>query len=146
MAKALVSEVGRVGFELDRFELVGGEACEVQGRWFGVRGRRFMRPALTVVVDGQPTRLLADLAHKPWAAEDGEPWQAVFPCPRSGGDLEEAELTVAPDVTIALPAPQGRRTSRRRRQSADGAGVARPCTISQQIARHFGPIPRTSRL
>ncbi len=117
MAKALVSEVGRVSFELDRFALVGGEACEVQGRWFGVRGRRFMRPALTVVVDGRPVRLLADLAHKPWAAEDGEPWQAVFPCVPDGAEVEEAELTVGPDVTIALPAPDGQRPGPRRRSS-----------------------------
>src|ERR1700761_1211770 len=105
MAKALVSEVGRVGFELDRFELVGGEACEVQGRWFGVRGRRFMRPALTVVVDGQPTRLLADLAHKPWAAEDGEPWQAGVPYDQQDGEWVEGELNVAPDITATLPPP-----------------------------------------
>ena len=74
-----VVRVGRVAFELERFELATGERCELEGRWFGVRGRRFMRPALTVVVDGQPTRLLADLADKPWAAEDGELWNAAFP-------------------------------------------------------------------
>jgi hypothetical protein len=126
MSKASVSQVGRVAFEVDRFELVGGDSCKLQGRWFGVRGRRFMRPALTVVVDGQPTRLLADLAHKPWAAEDGEPWEAVFPCPADGGDLLEAELTVGPDVTITLPAPGGRVTTRKKKLSADGALSSRP--------------------
>ncbi|HWE08274.1 MAG TPA: hypothetical protein VG325_02900 [Solirubrobacteraceae bacterium] len=120
MPKAPVSQAGRVAFELDRFELVRGDCCEVQGRWFGVRGRRFLRPALTVIVDGQPTRLLADLAHKPWAAEDGEPWRAEFPYPTDF--LVEAELTVAPDVTIALPAPRGRTPGRRKKLSADGAG------------------------
>lgn len=125
MSKAPVSQVGRVTFELDRFVLVGGDRCELQGRWFGVRGRRFMRPALTVVVDGQPTRLLADLAHKPWAAEDGEPWQAVFPCPVGGGELLEAELTVAPDVTITLPALPGREGSRKRKPPADRADSSR---------------------
>jgi hypothetical protein len=126
MSKASVSQVGRVAFEVDRFELVGGDSCELHGRWFGVRGRRFMRPALTVVVDGQPTRLLADLAHKPWAAEDGEPWQAVFPCPADGGDLLEAELTVGPDVTITLPAPGGRVATRKKKLSAAGAVSSRP--------------------
>lgn len=102
-------------FELGRFELVGGQRCEVEGRWLGIRGRRFMRPALNVVVDGQETRLLADLAHKPWAAEDGESWIAAFPYSLSSQDIAEAELTVAPDITIALPAPQGRAA---RRQAA----------------------------
>ena len=126
MAKALVSEVGRVAFELDRFELVGGEACEVHGRWFGVRGRRFMRPALTLVVGGRPVRLLADLAHKPWAAEDGEPWQAVFPCDLDGAEVEEAELTVGSDVTIALPPPQGGRGAGKRRPAGQRSATSRP--------------------
>lgn len=130
MSKAPVSQVGRVAFELDRFELVGGTCCELQGRWSGVRGRRFMRPALTMIVDGQPTRLLADLAHKPWAAEDGEPWQAAFPCALGGGDVLEAELTVAPDVTIALPAPQGRKAARKRTRPVEPA----PRTSSDSAA------------
>src|SRR5438067_2302960 len=100
-----VGSVGRAQFELDRFELVGGDRFELEGRWFGVRGRRFMRPALTLVVDGQPTRLLADLADKPWAAEDGEPWNAAFPFALEGGELLDAELTVAPDITVTLPLP-----------------------------------------
>jgi hypothetical protein len=93
----------RPQFELDRLELSAGEPCEIQGRWFGVRGRRFLRPALTVVVDGHRTRLLADLAHKPWAAEEGSVWNAAFPSPPEG-ELLEAELTVAPDITVPLAA------------------------------------------
>ena len=100
-----VERVSRVEFQLARFEVIG-DRCRVHGRWSGVRGRRFMRPALTAVVDGQSIRLLADLADKPWTAEDGEPWQAAFPYTLERGQLQEAELTVAPDVTITLPAPQ----------------------------------------
>jgi hypothetical protein len=100
-----VVQVGRVAFELSRFELAR-DCCQVEGRWFGVRGRRFMRPALTVVVDGQPVRLLADLADKPWAAEDGEPWKATFPYTIEPAHSRQAELTVAPDLTITLPAPK----------------------------------------
>lgn len=99
-----VVQVGRVGFELSRFEVVG-DSCQVEGRWFGVRGRRFMRPALTLVVAGQPIRLLADLADKPWPAQDGETWRARFPYTIDRAQSPEAELTVAPDVTITLPAP-----------------------------------------
>ncbi|HET8977712.1 MAG TPA: hypothetical protein VFN87_06105 [Solirubrobacteraceae bacterium] len=134
--KAPVFQVGRVGFQLDRFELVDGERCEVEGRWSGVRGRRFMRPALTLVIDGHPTRLLADLADKPWAAEDGEPWRAAFPCPFPGGDLAEAELSVGPDVTIALPPPTNpagtgrkrRRAGTRARETPPGRGPVTAAT------------------
>jgi hypothetical protein len=100
-----VAQVGRVAFELSRFEVVG-DCCQVEGRWFGVRGRRFMRPALTLLVDGQPIRLLADLADKPWAAEDGETWKATFPYTIERPAPREAELTVAPDLTITLPVPE----------------------------------------
>ena len=109
MAKALKPQNSRVRgvvFELDRFELAPGHQCQLKGRWFGVRGRRFMRPALTLVGDGRRTRLLADLAHKPWNAEEGEPWQATFEGELEDAELLEAELTVAPDITITLPFPK----------------------------------------
>src|SRR5436309_3171208 len=72
-------EPREVTFELDRFELADGQ-LELTGRWFGVKGRRFMRPSLILRGDEGETRLLADLADKPWAAENGEPWRAAFPC------------------------------------------------------------------
>lgn len=109
-------------FELDAIELRGAERCEVRGRWFGVRGRRFMRPALTLIADGRPIRLLADLEDKPWAAEDGAPWGAAFPYPADPGNVSAAELTVGPDVTVTLPAPLPRTATRRRR----AAGQAQP--------------------
>ena len=126
MPRTPVSQVGRVTFELDHFRLIGGERCELQGRWFGVRGRRFMRPALTIVVDGQTTRLLADLAGKPWAAEDGQPWTAAFPCSLAGGDVVGAELTVSNDVTVSLPAPQGAPAARRKK----GTGTRRSPAVA----------------
>jgi hypothetical protein len=116
--EASVTTVASVAFELDRFESVDDERCEVEGRWFGVRGRRFMRPALTVVIDGRRARLLADLSHKPWAAEDGEAWVAAFPGLDGVDGLEEAELTVAPDINIALPAPKGRGAKRSAKSAA----------------------------
>ena len=111
MSKALKpadSRMRGVVFELDRFELDESACCELQGRWFGVRGRRFMRPALTLIGEGQQVRLLADLVHKPWDAEDGQPWQAAFQGEIDSAKPFEAELTVAPDITIALPAPKAR--------------------------------------
>jgi hypothetical protein len=84
-----------------------------------------MRPALTVVVDGRPVRLLADLADKPWAAEDGEPWKATFPYTIKRGQSAEAELTVAPDVTITLPEPERRGGAARKKSSSRRAHPSR---------------------
>jgi hypothetical protein len=97
-----VSRTAQVQFELEQFEVIDGDRCEVRGRWLGIRGRRFLRPVLTFTVDGRSQRLLADLAGKPWAAEDGGPWQASFPCELTGTELVGAELSVAPDLTVAL--------------------------------------------
>jgi hypothetical protein len=119
-----VSMVGRARFELDRLELVDGERYELEGRWFDVRGRRFMRPTLMMVVDGAPVRLLADLADKPWATEEGEPWSASFPYSHDRGELVEAELSVAPDITIDLPVPSGRRRRQPDRPSPEQARAA----------------------
>jgi hypothetical protein len=107
MAKALQPAVkaGEIVFELDRFEVGEGDRLELRGRWFGVRGRRFVRPTLTLVSEAGPARrALADLEHKPWAADDGDSWEAAFPW-RGDGEVYEAELAVAPDITITLPAP-----------------------------------------
>jgi hypothetical protein len=102
-------------FEVERFEL-GRDAClEVRGRWFGVRGRRFIRPTLTAVADGRERRVLAVLDHKPWIANEGESWLAAFPWSADPAALVQAELTVAPDVTVPLPPPSSPAPDRRRR-------------------------------
>jgi hypothetical protein len=95
---------GRISFELERFERVDGR-LELRGRWFGVRGMRFVRPTLTLTFDDDSSsRALADLEHKPWAPFDGEPWQAAFHCPADAAVLD-AELAVAPGIELTLPAP-----------------------------------------
>jgi hypothetical protein len=105
-AEAPATKEGTTVFEPDRFAWADQDTLELTGRWFGVRGRRFMRPSLILIRDDGEIRLLADLEHKPWVAEDGEPWAAAFPC--TGSDLDgvqQAELTVSPDLTIKLDAP-----------------------------------------
>ncbi len=72
-----------------------------------MRGRVFVRPTLTVraTAGGDELRALAELDDKPWAAQDGEPWMAVF---RVDADIEaafEVELAVAPDIAVTLKAP-----------------------------------------
>ncbi len=122
----------RIFFELDQFEVSGEDRLEVRGRWFGVRGRRFVRPTLLLRADGTPRRALADLEHKPWFAEDGEPWEAVFSCGVDGAEVREAELAVAPDIAVALPAPNGRRRNPTR---IPAQSERRPGTPRGQSAR-----------
>src|ERR1700759_1197852 len=96
---------GEIAFELERYEFKGDDRVEISGRWSGVRGRRFMRPTLTVMTGGRGSRALADLEHKPWAPEEGKLWMAAFSCTVEDATALEAELNVAPDITITLPAP-----------------------------------------
>jgi hypothetical protein len=92
----------RVAFQLDRFEQTGEDRLEVTGRWFGVRGLRFVRPALTVQTQDGERNLLALLEHKPWAVEEGKSWIAAFPWQGDSPDPDQAELSVAPSVVVAL--------------------------------------------
>jgi hypothetical protein len=94
---------------VERLASVEDGRVEISGRWFGVRGRRFVRPTLTLTFspDGAERRWLADLAHKPWAAEDGEPWIAAFAVDVALDSASAIELSVAPDIEITLQPPGG---------------------------------------
>ena len=96
----------QTGFELDRFQWSEDGRLEVEGRWFGVRGRRFVRPVLTLQVAGGRRRLLAVLEHKPWAADEGAAWIAAFPWEGSHEAVGDAELEVGA-LTVDLPPPGG---------------------------------------
>lgn len=102
-----VVDVPEVAFEVDRFEWTAPDTLEVRGRWFGLRGHRFLRPTLDVAVAGQRRRMLAVLEHKPWAAEEGEEWVAAFLWTGPPARLDDAELTVSPDLAVQLPLPDG---------------------------------------
>src|SRR5690349_17873301 len=47
-----------LSFELERFEWQGEDRLEVRGRWYGVRGHRFMRPTLHVKAGGRRKRMI----------------------------------------------------------------------------------------
>ena len=102
-----VVDVPEVTFEVDRFEWSAPDTLEVRGRWHGLRGHRFLRPTLDVQAVGQRRRMLAVLEHKPWAAEEGEEWVAAFLWTGPPARLEDAELTVSPDLAVQLPLPDG---------------------------------------
>ena len=108
------SRTTEVTFEVERVGWPSPDRLEVVGRWFGVRGRRFIRPTLNVEADGVPRRLLAVLDHKPWAVEDGEQWTAAFAWAGEPVDLTGAELTVGTDVAVELGRPSGPRPDNRR--------------------------------
>jgi hypothetical protein len=94
-----------VDFELERFERTQPDRVEIEGRWYGLRGRRFVRPVLNLHTDEARRRLVALLEHKPWAADDGEPWIAAFHWPADAGEIVRAELEVGPALVVELPAP-----------------------------------------
>ncbi|HYH59529.1 MAG TPA: hypothetical protein VD790_09950 [Thermoleophilaceae bacterium] len=128
-----------VAFEVERVEWPG-DRVEITGRWFGVRGLRFIRPTLDVEVDGEPRRLLALLDHKPWAAEDGQDWVAAFPWQGESASLKGAELTVAPDLGVDLvPEPKTKRekprTARRSRTNALERELAEARTHVERLTR-----------
>lgn len=133
------SRMGGVVFELDRFDVTVGTGCLLQGRWFGVRGRRFMRPTLTMTVEGRKTRLLADIAHKPWDPEDGKPWEARFPGEVGDGEPTVAELTVAPDITIALPVSDGGAHAGKRKPRSG------PDTLMRELAQAQREVRQSNR-
>jgi hypothetical protein len=90
-----------VRFELERFE-VTGDRLEISGRWFGVRGMRFVRPSLLLRSPDGERPLLALLEHKPWAAIDGAPWLAAFPWRGGEADPARARLAVAQNIVVPL--------------------------------------------
>jgi hypothetical protein len=90
-----------------------------------VRGRRFVRPTLTLVHKGAEVRALADLEHKPWAAEDGEVWIAAFSVDQGLDDAREIELSVAPDIVVELR-PRGKKLARPGDSLAAGAAARTP--------------------
>src|SRR4051794_7356086 len=117
-----------VAFEVERFAWTASDRLELTGRWFGLRGHRFMRPALLVEAGDDRRRLLALLEHKPWAADDGEPWTAAFAWDGDPVDLSAAELAVAPSVAVELPppAPPGGRPRRPPRRPGPRARAGAP--------------------
>jgi hypothetical protein len=124
MAQALeppTAHTTGIYFELDRFELTDARRVELNGRWFGIRGRRFVRPTLTMLADGGRRRLLADIEHKPWSAEDGESWTAAFAWDVDDAAISDLELGVAPDIAVELPPPgsEPRRTEVRNHRSVE---------------------------
>ncbi len=97
-----------VDFELERFERTAEDRIEISGRWYGLRGRRFVRPVLNLHTGGSRRRAIALLEHKPWAADDGKTWLAAFRWPEGAGEVQGAELEVGPGLIVELPAPGGK--------------------------------------
>lgn len=113
------------------------------GRWFGVRGRRFVRPTLTLVHKGAAVRALADLEHKPWAAEDGEVWTAVFSVDEGLHGAREIELSVAPDIVIGLR-PKGKKLARPGDSLSAGTAPRAPRFKNESVVSAPTPPERAS--
>ena len=113
------TKAGGLTFEVDRFDWAAPDRIEVIGRWYGLRGHRFMRPVLDVSAGEDQRRLLALLEHKPWAAEEGEEWIAAFPWKGEPLDFDDAELALAPSIAVELDPP--RAPGGRKRKAAPDA-------------------------
>jgi hypothetical protein len=141
MAGALERPASRAGvtFELERCDVEDGHVV-VTGRWYGVRGMRFMRPTL-VVGDRQA---LATLEHKPWAPGHDELWTAAFLWPDAALEVEEAALSVAPSVMVPLvgdaPAPLAREPAPPE-PAPTGAAPPTPAPTASLAADAPGPDP-----
>jgi len=154
MSSAPAPPAPGVTFEVERFEWAADDRLEVVGRWFGLRGHRFLRPTLDVEVRGERRRMLAVLDHKPWAADEGEEWIAAFDWTGDRAKLDDAELTVSPDLAVQLPLPDvdddtaakestaetaERRTARRPRtavlEDELAAAMAEVNRLTEQLAR-----------
>jgi hypothetical protein len=102
----------RISFEVDRLGMIAPGRLEIGGRWFGIRGRRFVRPTVTfTLADGSERRSLAELEEKPWAAQDGESWKATFPTDVDLDQVTVTELAVATDIVLVLGAAGSRAES-----------------------------------
>jgi hypothetical protein len=140
----------RITFDVERLGVDDPGQVVISGRWSGVRGRRFMRPALVVQrrSDGSEQRSLAELEHKPWAAEDGELWTAAFPLDIELGDAASIELSVAPDIAVELAPPKGPRAARSkpRAAAAPDARAPRvrsdPTSVRRTASEHFQQLDR----
>ena len=123
-AQASVGGSSSPGFELERIFAEDG-TVRISGWWHGVRGRRFIRPSLSAIGARPRVRALAELEHKPWSPEGGEPWVAEFVWEHSLHDVEAFELAVAPDLAVRIPAPSAPRRARKR--------PARPAPAANEI-------------
>ena len=89
---------------MEHLAVSAADRLEIRGRWHGVRGRRFVRPTLTITraSDGSQVRVLAELDHKPWAAVEGAEWVATFATDVEPEAAAAIELSVAPDINVPV--------------------------------------------
>ena len=99
-------------FEVERFEWAADDRLEVVGRWFGLRGHRFLRPTLDVEVGGRAPAHAGCARAQAMGARGGRGMDRGLQLDRDPAKLDEAELTVSPDLAVQLPLPDGRRLRR----------------------------------
>jgi hypothetical protein len=64
-----------------------------------------VRPVLWLHRGDARRRMVAVLDHKPWAADDGDPWMAAFAWDGGALHADKAELDVGRELVVELPLP-----------------------------------------
>jgi hypothetical protein len=133
----------RISFEIEQFDASDSGRVQLAGRWYGIRGRRFMRPTLICTSPGGDERqALAELDGKPWAAEDGDLWRASFVLDGPLDAAEAVSLAVAPDITVALSGETGEPIAARRLLPRPGRAPGSAARTVQRLEEQLGAAER----
>ena len=123
MAQAVEPErgAGSVTFEVERFEPRGADQLMLSGRWFGLRGRRFVRPTLTLGTGSSRS------AHSPSSSTSrGRPTTAS--CGRRPSRSSATARTWGTSSSPLRPTSPSRCRRRAPLRASSGSGHARGAT------------------
>ena len=137
-----------ITFEVDRLTAGTAGRIEVSGRWYGVRGRRFVRPSLTLTLrattasNGCSPTSSTSRGRRRTARRGSRPSRSMA----SSTAAERIELAVAPDITVELAGGSGPRVNTGRAADLRPAGSTRSpvCATIPPVLAPAPPGPRRS--
>lgn len=112
-------------FQLERFGWQARDRLELAGRFLGLHELPSEAPVLVVRGADRTHRLAAVPGSVSGTPADGSTWRAAFAWQEAPAPFDLAQLALADDIVVDLPAPRGRRF---RHHTLDVRHVARPAT------------------